>query len=161
MTEQAVIEKSTAPAIIGALEWVALPELGVRRIRARVDTGAASSALHVENIHRFRRKGRSFVRFQVVIGIARNWRRLQCEAPLAGTRLVRNTSGKSQMRPVIRTALVVGGSTQSIEITLSNRERMRYRMLLGRSGIPLGWLVNPARVYLQRQPQTSKAAEAE
>jgi len=149
----AVIEKTNAPDTVGALEWVMLPELGVRRIRARIDTGAASSALHVEDIHRFRRQGRPFVRFQVVIGTSRNWRRVQCEAPLIDTRWVRNTSGKRQSRPVIRTALAIGGCTRPIEITLSNRERMRYRMLLGRSGIPPGWLVNPARVYLQGKPQ--------
>lgn len=142
--------------IIGAVEWIALPDLGVERLRARVDTGAASSALHVDNIEIFQRDDIDWARFEVIVGGAHRWRRVQSAAPLSGIRRVRNTGGESEERYAIRTTIVLGKNRWHADINLSNRDKMRYRMLLGRSAMQQV-LVNPSRLYLHALPDIDKA----
>ncbi|HLS05788.1 MAG TPA: RimK/LysX family protein [Wenzhouxiangella sp.] len=145
---------STWPSlIIGACEWVALPELGIKALRARVDTGAKSCALHAGDIRTFESEGRLRVAFSVAIGFksVRRWH--QCEADLLGTRRVRNTSGEAEERYTIRTPLVIGASCWEVDVTLTDRDKMRYRMLLGRSAMKNNALVNPARAFLQGKPR--------
>lgn len=139
--------------IIGACEWVALPELGIPRLRARVDTGAKSCSLHASDILPFERDGKSWVRFRVHLGYPEPVRDQDCECLLAGVRAVRSTSGESEQRYTIRTPIIIGHSRWSVDITLSNRERMRYRMLLGRTAMENHALVYPARTFLQGQPR--------
>jgi len=139
--------------IIGACEWVALPALGIHRLRARVDTGAKSCALHASDIETFERDGSDWVRFRVHLGHPEPRRAQQCECPLLGLKTVRSTSGESEQRLTIRTEIVIGHSRWPVDITLSNRERMRYRMLLGRTAMKDHCLVYPARTFLQGQPR--------
>lgn len=139
--------------IIGACEWIALPELGIRRLRARVDTGAKSCALHASQIERFTTDGIERVRFRVHtrFGTPEDWQ--MCEAMLSGVRRVRSSNGQFQERYTIRTDLVIGHNRWSVDITLTDRRRMRYRMLLGRAAMKNHALVYPARTFLQGAPR--------
>ncbi len=139
--------------IIGACEWVGLPELGMDRLRARVDTGAKSCALHASDITPFVENGEDWVRFRVHIGYPapRDWQ--TCQARLGDIRQVRNTGGEVEARYTIRTPIVIGHARWEVDITLTNRERMRYRMLLGRNAMKNHALVYPARTFLQGRPR--------
>lgn len=139
--------------IIGACEYVALPELGIDRIRARVDTGAKSCALHASDIELIEVDGQKRVVFHVHRGSPQPNRWQRCEAALLAQRRVRNTSGEFEERYTIRTPLIVGHSRWDVDITLTNRERMRYRMLLGRTAMENHALVYPARTFLQGKPR--------
>jgi hypothetical protein len=139
--------------IIGACEWVALPELGIDKLRARVDTGAKSCALHADDIEPVEMDGSRRVRFRVPVGHPKPKRWLDCEATLLAVRRVRNTGGEFEERFTIRTPLIVGHSRWDVDITLTNRERMRYRMLLGRTAMENHALVYPARTFLQGKPR--------
>jgi hypothetical protein len=139
--------------IIGACEWVALPELGITRLRARTDTGAKSCALHATKIERFTVGGVDRVRFRVHSSHVRADRWQECEAELAGVRMVRSSTGQHQERHTIRTDLIIGHNRWSVAVTLTNRARMRYRMLLGRTAMKDHALVYPARTFLQGKPR--------
>ncbi len=139
--------------IIGACEWVALPELGVDRLRARVDTGAKSCALHASNIRPFVRDGLNWVAFRVHLDHIAAVSDIDCECRLVGTRIVRSSSGKASERLTIRTPIVIGHSRWPVDITLSDRRKMRYRMLLGRVAMENHALVYPARTFLQGKPR--------
>jgi hypothetical protein len=141
-------EPDTELATIGWREWLALPELGVRAIKAKIDTGARSSALHAFDIQLFERDGQPMVRFCV-----HPWQRdveetISAEAPLAGERLVRNSGGMETLRPVIVTQVELHGRRWPIEITLTARDCMGFRMLLGREAVRRRFLIDPGRSYL-------------
>jgi len=139
--------------IIGACEWVALPELGIQKLRARTDTGAKTCALHASQIERFVENGVERVRFRLHSGHGQSLRWQQCEADLRGVRVVRSSSGQPQERYTIRTDLIIGHNRWSVDITLTNRAKMRYRMLLGRTAMKDHALVYPARAFLQGKPR--------
>ncbi|MCA1778226.1 MAG: RimK/LysX family protein [Xanthomonadaceae bacterium] len=139
--------------IIGACEWVALPELGIARLRARTDTGAKSCALHASQIERFRQDGGDRVQFRVHTGHTRPDQWQLCQADLSDVRQVRSSSGENEERYTIRTDLIIGHNRWSVDITLTNREKMRYRMLLGRIAMKDHALVYPARTFLQGKPR--------
>jgi ribosomal protein S6--L-glutamate ligase len=129
--------------IVGSEEWCSLPELGVHAVKARVDSGAKTSALHAFNIQPFSQNGREWVEFEVY-PIQKNRKiRLRCKAPLVGQRLVKSSSGISEKRCVISTTLSLNDQSWPIEITLTNRDSMGYRMLLGREAMKGRMLVDP------------------
>lgn len=139
-------------ATIGWREWVSLPDLGVHAVKAKIDTGARSSALHAFDVEQFERSGRAMVRFQAH-PIQRNDDYIvTAEAALLEERLVRNSGGQAEMRPVIETAVQVGGVMWTIELTLTNRDDMGFRMLLGRQAVRRRYLVDPGRSFLQPLP---------
>lgn len=134
--------------LIGWREWVSLPELGIARIRAKVDTGARSSALHADDYDIFTRGRSTFVRFSVRPLQRSKATPLVVEAPFVGLRTIRSSFGQTEERPVIRTALAIGNRIWTIEITLAHRGMMGYRMLLGRRAVAGRFTVDPARSYL-------------
>ncbi len=137
-------------AIIGWRERISLPELTISNIKAKIDTGARSSALHAFEIEFFERKGQDFVRFKVH-PLQRSKKRLvTVEAKLFDMRKVRNSGGKAESRPVIQTAVAIGNQQWPIELTLTNRDVMGFRMLLGRQAIRKRFLVDVAQSYVQR-----------
>lgn len=138
--------------IIGGVEWVALPDLGLPPLRARIDTGAHTSSLHAENLELFYRDGARWVRFRVPNRMRKPTRWWDCEAAIACWRSVRCTSGESERRPVIQTTLELGERRWSVDLNLTSRERMRYHFLLGRSAMADGILVNPGHVFLHGRP---------
>jgi hypothetical protein len=133
--------------VIGWREWLDLPELGIKTIKAKIDTGARSSALHALHVEAFERDRQNMVRFQVRPK-QRNNDTISTEAELLEWRQVRNSGGQTQLRPVIRTTVKLGSQQWAIELTLTNRDVMGFRMLLGREALRKRFLVNPGRSYL-------------
>lgn len=144
------------PTEIGWREWVALPDLGVGAIQAKVDTGADSSSLHAFNQERFERDGIAYIRFEIHPGKRTKKGALQCESELIMDRKVRNPGGRSELRPVISTPVVLNGVTIRALINLTERDEMTFRMLIGRRTMRGRFLVNPGRSYLGQKPEMKK-----
>ncbi len=133
----------SAKAIIGNQEWCKLAGLGLPAVKARVDSGAKTSALHAFNIRAFSRDGMPWVRFEVHPLQKNRSVVVSCEAPVVDRRTVRSSTGDAEKRYVIRTPLTLGGETWEIELTLTNRDSMGYRMLLGREAMLGRLMVDP------------------
>ncbi len=140
--------------LIGWREWVALPALGVARIRAKVDTGARTSALDSVLLEEFEEDGVRRIRFELFTAKGKKRRGVPCVADVLESRWVTNSGGGGENRVVIRTPVVIGSFRKEIEITLANRASMKFRMLLGRTAIMRAFHVNPARSYLAGEPRT-------
>jgi ribosomal protein S6--L-glutamate ligase len=130
--------------IIGSEEWCTLPGLGIPHIKARIDSGAKTTAIHAFNIRPFRKNALPFVSFEV--HPLQNNRRMvvRCEAEVIDRREIKSSSGVSEKRYIIRTALKLGNSTWNIEVSLANRDSMGFRMLLGREAMDKRILVDPS-----------------
>ncbi len=133
--------------IIGNLELCNLPELGIFDLEVRVDTGAKTSSLHVDNIRRFRKKGKLFVEFDLHPDIYNLDQTVKCSAPVVDSRNIKSSNGESEQRYVIQTTFGIAGYTWPIEITLTNRKEMSYLMLLGREGMGNRVYVDPSKAF--------------
>ena len=143
--------------VIGWREWAGLPELGLTEIKVKIDTGARSSALHAFDIHEFERDGKLMVNF-VLHPYQRDSRTtIHAEAELAGYRKVRNPGGRIESRPCIRTRVKLFDKEYPIDLTLTNRDMMGFRMLLGRQAIRGRFLVHAGRSYLTRKVMSKKS----
>lgn len=137
---------------IGWREWVSLPELGIKEIKAKVDTGADNSSLHAFDIERFELDGRSMVRFEVHPHQRKRKPSVPCVAEIVGERMVKNPGGRAERRPIIRTTMVVAGEEFEALVNLTTRDEMTFRMLLGRRTVRRNFLVDPGRSYLGERP---------
>lgn len=138
-------------SIIGWREWVALPKLHIPHIKAKIDTGAKTSALHAIDVKRLRHHGNDRVQF-IVHPIQRNERKeVICRANLVDMRTITDSGGNKELRYVIETVLVLGHESFMIELTLTNRASMGFRMLLGRSALQKRFLINPTASFLTRE----------
>jgi ribosomal protein S6--L-glutamate ligase len=145
--------------ILGSEEWCSFPELGIPTIKARVDSGAKTSALHAINIAPFKKEGQNWVKFDIN-PIQNNVKTvIHCEAPLVDKRIVKSSSGFREERYVIQTNLEIGNSNWIIEMTLTNRDSMGFRMLLGREAMSGRVLVDPEQQYLLGQPTSDSLKE--
>lgn len=133
---------------VGWREWLALPELGLPAIKAKVDTGAKTSALHAFQVDTFNRQGEEWVRFNMHPLQNDNDLVVECEARLLEQRQVTDSGGHQEMRYVIQTRLQIAGLDMPVQLTLTNRDSMRFRMLLGRQAMNNHMLVNPAASFL-------------
>jgi hypothetical protein len=149
--------KSRTPLpTVGWREWIALPELGIKQIKAKVDTGARSSALHAFDLETFRRDGDEMVRFSVHPMQRSREKTVVAEAKVLEYRSVKSSGGQQTRRPVILTLIQLLGQTWSVELTLAARDEMGFRMLLGREAIRRQMVVDPGRSYLNGRLKTGK-----
>lgn len=137
---------------IGWREDVGLPELGLATIRAKIDTGARTSALHATAIEIFERDMKQFVSFNASGGKHSNT--LRCTFPVSDQRGIKNTSGVQEQRIIIDTMLVLGSRHWHVELSLADRENMGFELILGRTAIRAHkLLVNPGRSFVAGQPK--------
>lgn len=137
--------------IIGWRELVGLPDFGITEMRAKIDTGARTSALHAVDLHRFDRDGQAWLRFRLPLpGTARTTR---IEARLIDERDIRNTSGVPERRAIVATALLLGRHRWKVEASLTNRENMGFDLILGRTALRgRGLLIDPGKSFLAGPP---------
>ncbi|HEV7463883.1 MAG TPA: ATP-dependent zinc protease [Methyloceanibacter sp.] len=136
------------PLKIGWREWVGLPDLRVGAIKAKIDTGARTSALHAYRIEPFRRGGALWLRFELHPIQRSEAMKVACEAHAIDERTVRNSGGGVERRYIIKTLLKLGDASWPIELALANRDQMGFRMLLGRTALQGRALIEPSRSYL-------------
>lgn len=135
--------------LIGWDEFCAFPDLGLPAVRAKIDTGAKTTAMHAYDIQPFKKEGQNFVRFKTCP--IKNDKNLiiECVAPLADKRRITSSNGEKETRYVIRTALIIGEKKLKTEISLTSRDRMQFRMLLGRDDLKRAkFLVDPRKSCL-------------
>lgn len=133
--------------VIGWREWVSLPELGIDRIKAKIDTGARTSALHAFNIEVYKKGEQDWARFAIHPYQKNDTDIHTCTCPVRDLRVITNSGGAREQRVVIETQLSLGDLSWAIEITLTNRDEMGFRMLLGRTAIKGRFLVDPGRSF--------------
>jgi hypothetical protein len=140
--------KTRSKPMLGWREWVALDSLGLPPMKAKVDTGARTSALHAFRVRGFRRHGQPWVRFQVHPHQDDRDTSVLCEAPVLDRRWVTDSGGHAQRRYVILVGLWLKDTRWPVEITLTNRDTMRFRMLLGRTALENRYIVDPGASFL-------------
>ena len=141
------MSKNSGP-ILGWREWIALPDLGLPAIKAKIDTGARTSALHAFLIEPYTESGTEMIRF-LIHPLQRNQEfQVECHAPIHDYREITDSGGHREMRYVIRSKITVADGSWPIELTLTNRDTMRFRMLLGRRAMENRFLVNPGTSYV-------------
>jgi hypothetical protein len=133
---------------IGWREWVALPELGIEEIKAKIDTGVRTSALHAMNLRSFRSKGAPWARFEIQPLQGKSSPFTQCEAPVRDHREILNADGEPELRIVVEIEIVIAKKHWPIEVTLTDRREKRFRLLLGRTAISGKALVDPRRSFV-------------
>jgi len=146
--------------ILGWREWVSLPDLGITAIKAKLDTGARTSALHAWNAEPVEIDGKPWVRFRTFPLEGPAAAPVMCEAPLSDQRWVTNSGGMREWRCVISTRLSIADDSWPIELTLANRDPMGFRMLVGREAMRGRFIVDPRRSYRSgRYKDLHKASE--
>jgi hypothetical protein len=136
---------------VGWREWISLPDLGIPLIKAKCDTGARTSALHAVDQHVFEKDGESIVHF--AIPASSHHGQLSCECRVHDLRDIKNTSGVPERRVIIQTLLALGNRRWPIEVSLADREQMRFDIILGRTALKdQGLLVDPSRSFLAGKP---------
>ena len=140
------MDRSLTP--IGWREWLALPDLGIAHIKAKVDTGARTSALHAFAVKPYAQHGTPRVRFSVHPWQKRRDLVAHCDAAVVDRRWVRDSGGHRERRYVIETLATLGDQQWTIELTLTDRENMLFRLLLGRGALEQRFIVVPDESYL-------------
>ncbi len=144
---------------LGWREWIGFPDLGLPLIKAKVDTGARTSSLHAFWVEAFERDGKAWVRFGIHPEQGSSEQEVTCEAAVLDQRMVRDSGGHEELRYVISTTIEIAGVRQGVEVTLTDRDTMKFRMLLGRTAIRGRYVVDPGRSFLcGRRPRRRREA---
>ena len=139
--------KSKEKLIIGWREWVSLPDLGIKKIKAKIDTGARSSSLHATDLKFYTRNGRDFVKFNIYPEQRNSKKMVSTHSRVLEFRNVKSSNGQTERRPVILTDMELMGERWPIELTLTNRDEMGFRMLMGRESFRKTMLVDAGNSY--------------
>ena len=142
-----MVQNKVLKTILGWREWASLPELGIDRIKVKVDTGAKNSALHAYNSSFISKNGEEWIHFDIHPDQNDDATIKSCMVRLIDRRWVTNSGGTRERRFVIETPIRIGDKEWPIIVTLSNRDEMGFRMLLGRSAIKGKYMVDPARSF--------------
>jgi hypothetical protein len=143
---------AAGPTLIGWKEYLDFPEWGLRRIKAKIDTGARTSALDVAGYELREEDGRGLVaRLQLTLHPKEPGRLTVVEAPVQGMVVVRNSSGLGEERPLIEATVRLGPVTKRVRLTVTNRAGMRFRMILGRKALEGDFVVDVSKKYLLRR----------
>lgn len=149
MTDAMERDESVRLLTVGWREWLCLPELGVPAIKAKVDTGARTSCLHVSDMETYEQDGREWVRFRVQPLRRRPDKVFQCCAPVLDRRRVTDSGGHTQSRIFIETEIFLGGRNWRCELNLTRRDNMLFPMLLGRTAMAGQVVVEPGSSFCQ------------
>jgi hypothetical protein len=148
-----------ATEALGWREWVSLPDLGIDQIKAKIDTGARTSALHAFDVELTQEGDQKTIKFSLHPYQRNTDTVVHCQAPLLDERTVRDSGGHEEIRYVIETKIVIGGAEHKAEVTLTNRDNMGFRMLIGRTTMKDIYIVDPGRSFLKgkkkKQVQTT------
>lgn len=137
--------------LIGWREWVTLPDLNAPPLKAKIDTGARTSALHAFRIRPFEKDGIAYVEFFIHPVQRRRNPEIRCEAPILEQRKITSSTGHSEMRYVIETTAKIGDKVLKVEVTLTNRDELGFRMLIGREAVREKFIIDPGRSYCTGQ----------
>lgn len=140
---------------LGWREWIGLPGLNISRIKAKIDTGARTSALHAFKVEPFTRDGKAWVRFSIHPIQGDTGTVVECEALVKDRRVVRDSGGHEELRFVIDTQIQIGQERFRAEMTLTDRDTMTFRVLLGRTALRARYVIHPGQSYLQSKPPGS------
>jgi hypothetical protein len=145
----------SVPIMLGWREWVAMPQFGLAAIKAKIDSGARSSSLHVESLEVLRRRGVPWLRFSLLTG-RRGVPAALCEAAACDRRSVSDSGGHVTLRWFIRSEFELGGRRWEAEINLTSRRAMLFPLLLGRNALHGRFLVDPAASYRCGRPASRR-----
>ncbi len=145
--------------VLGWREYVELPDLGIDRIKAKIDSGARSCALHAINIRYYQKNNSPWVSFVIHPRQKDTKSLVACHAPLLEVRSVKDSGGKRTLRPVIMTQVRIGQVLLSVELTLVARDSMGFRMLIGRQAIRGHYLIDPGKSYVMSQKKKKKKSK--
>lgn len=143
------------PTLIGWREWVAFPVWGIGAVKAKIDTGARTSALHATDVEEFVKDDATWARFVVHPWQGNDLDPHPVEAPCVDEREVTSSSGTKSVRPVIVASIELAGSPREIELTLIRRDEMGFRMLLGRNAMAGYYVIDPSLSYVAGRPKRS------
>jgi hypothetical protein len=150
------MKKKEQLPLIGWREWIGLPDLGIKSIKAKIDTGARSSAIHAFDIKLIFKNGVKMARFKVHPYQKNTSKTITTEAEVIDEREIRNSNGYCELRFVILTTIKLSGYQWPVEITLTNRDVMGFRMLLGRQAVRKRFLIDTGKSFLlSREPKKS------
>ena len=135
-------------AMIGWREWAGLPDFDIGQINAKIDTGAKSSAIHAFRIREMMFDGREYAEFYLHPVQRRKRPEILCSAPIVDRRVIRSSNGQEEERYVVATRLRLGGRLWKIDLTLTNRDAMGFRLLIGRDALRRKFLIDPGASYL-------------
>jgi ribosomal protein S6--L-glutamate ligase len=139
--------------IVGSREYCSLPDLGIVLIKAKVDSGAKTTALHADNVEVFQKNNQDWVRFSLQPFKSNAKIVNQCEARLIDNRIIKSSNGQRENRYVIKTTIILSNQSWEIEVTLTNRDFMGFRMLLGREAMAGKILIDPEKRYILGKPK--------
>lgn len=140
--------RKAPPIEIGWREWAELPDLGVASIKAKIDTGAKTSAIHAFKIKEITRGGKPFAQFVIHPIQRKSAPTIKCVAPVVDKRRIKSSNGMSQLRIVIATTLKMGDNSWPIEISLANRDEMGFRFLIGRDALRRRAVIHPGKSFM-------------
>jgi len=143
--------KKIEKLVIGWREWIALPGLHIKKVKVKVDTGARTSSLHAFDLKYTRRKDTEYVSFKVHPIQKDSKTTVECKSKVLEYRKIKSSNGQTEKRPVIIVEAILHGKKWPIEVTLTNRDEMGFRMLLGRAAMKNLFIVDPGKSYYSKK----------